>query len=220
MKRDPVQVVEGIEVFRGAAPRPLRRLLYEGHRRWKQWLGSTRIPSLEEGLRRFKRPSEAAYFIGREGNPTQARARELAARWLKGRILDLGCGVGHLLRDLGPEAAGLDSSFANLWLARRFVVPKARLLCADLAAGIPLGDGEADGVCCVEAFAYMPGREALAREILRVWNRRSSLVLSHVHRKPAPPGTPASPEELRALFPGARIEEEPAETFTVIVAGT
>jgi len=214
---NPVRVVEGIEIYRGNAPATLRALLYEGHRAWARWFGPVAVGSLEEGLRRWKRPSEAAYFLGRESNPTQARAVELARRHLSGAVLDVGCGVGHLLRELGPGAVGLDSSFVNLYLARKFVVPAARLVCADVAQGLPFEDRSIDGLICAEAFVYMPGRARLAAELLRVWNRRSGLVLSHLDRKPTAAGTPATPEEILALFPGGRIEPETGTTFTLIV---
>lgn len=211
--------VEGIRVPPAWEGRPLRGLLYEGHGWFRRTFGSVRAATLEEGLRLWKRPSEAEYFLRRDSDPSHRRAVELARRHLRGRVLDVGCGVGHLLRELGPGAVGLDASFANLYLARRFVAPQAELTCADASAGLPLEDGSVDGVACVEAFTYVRDRERLARDMRRVWNGRSGIVLSHLHRTPAPHAPPVTEAELRSWFPGGRVLEETAETCSLVLEG-
>ena len=93
--------VEGVCVFGDSRHRSLRTLLYQGQGWVRRALGTTRAATLDEGLRLWKRPGEAAYFRDRERNESYRRAVELARRYVKGRALDVGCGTGHLLRDLG-----------------------------------------------------------------------------------------------------------------------
>ncbi len=211
-----MRVVEGIRVCRG--PSGLRGLLYESHGWFARTFGRVRADSLEEGLRLWKRPSEAAYFRERDSNPSHRRAVEFLRPRVRGAVLDVGCGLGHLLRDLGGRGTGLDASFANLHLARRFVVPEADLVCADASAGLPFPDGAMDAVVSVEAFTYVADRAPLAREMRRVWNGRSGLVLTHLHRTPAPPARPVTRDDLLAWFPGAEVAEETPETWSVTCA--
>jgi hypothetical protein len=82
------------------------------------------------------------YFAFRWSDPTFLSGLGLLDRHAGGAhsAFELACGIGHLLRELqlrGARVAGGDVVFSKLWLARRFVVPSAELVCFDAGAGLP-----------------------------------------------------------------------------------
>ena len=121
-------------------------------------------------------------FAGAAG-PMRRRALSLlAARW-RGRdhrglrILDLACGSGAFLSDLGatfPRAQifGLDLSPAYLAEAGRR--PGPRSLVQANAERLPFADGSLDAVTCVYLFHELPPRvrSVVAMEIARVLKPR------------------------------------------------
>jgi SAM-dependent methyltransferase len=108
------------------------------------------------------------------------RGRELArdtvlAHWPTDRPefwLDLGCGPGHLLRDLarlGRDALGIDHDPAMLRFARTNVLGgEGRALLAADATRLPLADGSLDGVVAVSLLGCVPDLDAVLRESARV----------------------------------------------------
>jgi len=86
-----------------------------------------------------------------------------------GRVLDVACGPGHLLRAAqgwGLRAHGVDLSREALRLGRRYV-PSARTVFAN-AQRLPFADGSFDGVTCVGAIERFLDRGAALDEIRRV----------------------------------------------------
>ena len=115
------------------------------------------------------------YFAHRWSDPTFLSGLALAeAHWhAPDRIVELACGAGHFLREFGrvrpqAEVTGCDLVFAKLWLARHFLAPNARLLCFDAAQAWPLADASADLVFCHDAFYFLPDKQRVAGEMLRV----------------------------------------------------
>lgn len=92
-------------------------------------------------------------------------------------VLDLGCGGGHLVRELalalgnGGRAVGLDASAAQLEAARALCagLPAAELIEGD-ATDLSFKDGAFDGLASIQALEYIPDVDralAEARRVLR-----------------------------------------------------
>jgi ubiquinone/menaquinone biosynthesis C-methylase UbiE len=131
----------------------------------------------EDSARRYETQVEAL-FAGTAGAMRRRALALLAAAWRDrdhrgAAILDLACGAGAFLRDLGaafPRArlAGADLSPAYLEEARRNT-GVATLVQAN-AEQLPFADGAHDAVTCVYLFHELPPRvrPVVAAEIARV----------------------------------------------------
>ena len=85
------------------------------------------------------------------------------------RLLDVGCGTGHYLRDLearGFRVAGVDGSEEMLKVARR-INPGVDLRIADVE-GLPFEDASFDWVLSIEVLRYLPDFRRTAKEMARV----------------------------------------------------
>ena len=95
-------------------------------------------PTLREAMHHLAYGPVADYFAYRWSDPTYlAGLALLQQHWPGARpVVDVACGAGHLLRELARRGArelvGVDVVWAKLWLARRFVCPSARYVCADV----------------------------------------------------------------------------------------
>lgn len=102
---------------------------------------------------------------GGQGDGLGRRFRDLIG---PGPVVDLGCGVGRYLGELGEGAAGLDATMGMLMLARQAGRPLVR---GDLEA-LPLATGSLAGVFARHSFLHLPkdrlpGALAEARRVLR-----------------------------------------------------
>ncbi len=90
-------------------------------------------------------------------------------------ILDLGCGGGHLVRELalavgdGGRAVGLDASADQLAAARALCdgLPAAELVEGD-ATKMPFADGAFEGLASIQALEYVADVDGALAEIRRV----------------------------------------------------
>ncbi len=85
------------------------------------------------------------------------------------RVLEVGCGTGHWLRELDlPETftVGLDKSRAMVREARKNA-GRARLVCG-AAASLPFAEQEFDLTCCINAFHHFTQPERFLLEASRV----------------------------------------------------
>jgi SAM-dependent methyltransferase len=78
-----------------------------------------------------------------------------------GRVLELACGDGPLLQQLGPRAVGLDISLVDLQLTNGSVV-QAR------AQALPFAKGSFDSATCHLAFMLFDEIETVVAELARV----------------------------------------------------
>lgn len=100
------------------------------------------------------------------------------------RVLDLGCGAAPGLRYFaaqGIPALGLDIAPAALRAARS-LLPAARLVCADLAAPLPLRTGTIDLVILREVIEHLVAVRPLLDECRRVLRPGGAVVLTTPNR--------------------------------------
>lgn len=86
------------------------------------------------------------------------------------RVLDAGCGAGHLSEELaerGAAVVGVDVS-ASMLSAAADRVPSGEFLRADLASGLPFATDSLDGVASSLAFHYVRDWGPLFAELRRV----------------------------------------------------
>jgi SAM-dependent methyltransferase len=96
--------------------------------------------------------------LGRAGSYAR-----LAAKVPRGRVLDLACGDGTLLRLLGPDAIGVDLSRGELEIASQTsTVAQAR------AQALPFAGASFDAVTCHLAFMLFQQLELVVAELARV----------------------------------------------------
>jgi SAM-dependent methyltransferase len=91
-------------------------------------------------------------WVVRRGEATDGLGRRFADQVGSGPIVDLGCGPGRYLRELGDSAVGLDATAAMVTLARRRGRPLVR---ADLAA-LPLATGSVAGAFARHSYLHLP----------------------------------------------------------------
>lgn len=91
-----------------------------------------------------------------------AEYRLCAALLPPGRVLDLGCGVGHSYRELAPrETVGVDVE------ARVLVGQQRETHAADMAA-LPFPDDSFASVLAVQSLEHVPDPEPVMAEVVRV----------------------------------------------------
>jgi len=122
------------------------------------WFNPGCVSERENFLRAFHAasPGITSHVFGRGG--TYAR---LAERVPAGRVLDLACGDGPLLRLL-PDAVGVDFSAGELALAPAGRVVQAR------AQTLPFADRSFDAATCHLAFMLFDDIERVVAELARV----------------------------------------------------
>jgi ubiquinone/menaquinone biosynthesis C-methylase UbiE/uncharacterized protein YbaR (Trm112 family) len=133
------------------------------------------------------------YLLHREQRVTfLLSAATLAWRKKKSKILDLGCGAGHFLKQaalLSPTSThiGVDGSFSLLFLAKKYILPKkvdsTLLICTDIDAGVPLRPKTADFLYCNDAFMYLHRKYFIASELERVSTTKAKLFITHIHHR-------------------------------------
>ncbi|WP_267642670.1 class I SAM-dependent methyltransferase [Haloarchaeobius amylolyticus] len=99
------------------------------------------------------------------------------------RVLDAGCGAGHLTRELqsrGAEVVGLDASPAMLRYARNRV-PTVGFVRANLGSRLPFRDDAFDGVASSLAFHYVRDWGALFDDLRRILTDDGWVVCSVQH---------------------------------------
>ena len=130
-------------------------------------------------------------------------------------------GAGHFLRAFTPHAAetvGGDVVFAKLWLARHYVAPDACLVCFDAASPWPFADAAADLLFCHDAFYFLPSKDVVSAEMMRVASR---VLVGHMHNALVDnlsSGAPLSPEGYASLFPGCSLFDDRELTSALVEA--
>ncbi len=161
-----------------------------------------RVPAartLREAMELLGMGRVADYFAHRWSDPTHlAGLALLQAHWPGDRpVVDVACGVGAHLRELSRRGVGdllgVDVVWAKLWLARRFVCPAARYVCADLTAAPDLRVRTPAYVMCHDAFYFLRDKPAAAAAMHALAGDGGTVVVGHAHVAD-PHGEPLTPE--------------------------
>ena len=161
-----------------------------------------RVPAartLREAMDALGMGRVADYFAHRWSDPTHlAGLALLQAHWPGTRpVVDVACGVGAHLRELSRRGVGdllgVDVVWAKLWLAKRFVCPSARYVCADLTAAPDLAVGRPAYVMCHDAFYFLRDKPAAAAAMRALAGDGGTVVVGHAHVAD-PHGEPLTPE--------------------------
>lgn len=159
---------------------------------------------------------EGTYFAYRFGDPTYLVTEaliETLGTALSGhrRSLDICGGAGHLtwtLAQMSARAGAPPPVLADfhpwkLWLAQRFVVPEADVVCCDANTPLPFSAAAFSLALCSDAFHYIWARRLFAGELCRLVGRHGVVILAHLHNayeyNPSA-GMPLTPEGYLRLF--------------------
>ena len=190
--------------------------------------------TLRDAMQRLGWGPVADYFAHRWSDPTFVAGLALTeAHWNQpNRAFELACGIGHHLRALdqrGVVVTGGDVVFAKLWVARHWVVPRARLICMDAAAPWPFIEpagpgsrtaGSYDFVVCHDAFYFLePKPVILARLRALRDSTHGVLLVGHVHNRDWPnfsSGSAVTAAGMASLFPDALLYDDAELTQAAI----
>lgn len=149
--------------------------------------------TLREAMARLAFGRVGDYFAYRWSDPTFLAGLELTemARGTRGDwagpprpVVELACGIGHHLRELARvrhAVSGADVVFAKLWLARRHVVPQARLVCFDAAAPWPLPPAPGGVALCHDALYWFADPAVVVAGLRRLVGPDGDVVIGHAH---------------------------------------
>jgi SAM-dependent methyltransferase len=91
----------------------------------------------------------------------------MALRYVKGRVLDIGCGLNLLVKRYGGEGVGVDI----------YDVGGGATIIQD-AARLPFPDDSFDTVTFVGSFNHIPDREAALHEVSRVLRKNGRVIVT------------------------------------------
>ncbi|WP_233517419.1 methyltransferase domain-containing protein [Geodermatophilus marinus] len=175
----------------------------------------------------------ADYFAHRWSDPTHLAGLALLQQHWPGRrpVVDVACGIGTQLRELARRGCtglvGVDVVWAKLWLARRFVCPGARYVCADVTAvpGLTVPGTAVAGldvpqpayVLCSDAFYFMRDKPAAAAALHALAGPGGTVAVGHAHVTD-PAGEPSTPEGYAAVL-GADLLYDDGELTRALLEG-
>ncbi len=114
----------------------------------------------------------------RDHNPMYSVVRP----YMKGNVVDIGCGNGYIGRDIGSRYSGIDFSTVAIQKARDYN-SEADLICGD-ALNTPWGDREFDTVICLTVVEHFLNYWPLLWECQRLCRGHMVFVLPWNGRGP------------------------------------
>ena len=167
------------------SPASLDRLLADDPRR-----GGRAALDLRDAMRLLSYGPVGDYFAYRWMSPTYLSGLVLLGRAAQDDrpVLEVACGIGHYLRALeqfGFEVAGVDIVFSKLYLARRFLGVRGRLVCGDVERGTVLApaDDQSRTVFCHDAFYFFERKRAALEHMRALAGPDGALAVGHVHTR-------------------------------------
>ncbi|MFQ6050380.1 MAG: class I SAM-dependent methyltransferase [Candidatus Hydrothermarchaeota archaeon] len=133
--------------------------------------------NIKERLKKFYDAYADFYEEVEEPNEYLACEAHFYTPFLKGKILDLGCGTGRhlkLIKKMGFFVVGLDISHKML-LASKI---KDNLILGD-AESLPLRSNSFDTVMCMfNTFGQFPDREKVVKEVRRILKKDGAFIFT------------------------------------------
>jgi SAM-dependent methyltransferase len=163
--------------------------------------------TLRGAMHNLKYGAVADYFAYRWSDPTFLSGLCLLENHLSPtvkKVFELCCGIGHYLREFALrniDSTGADVVFSKLWLARKFVAPKAKLVCLDANFDLPFASESFDAAFCHDAFYFLPEKSHVASELKRT--TKKAILIGHAHNSEAEnysSGAAISISEYSAMF--------------------
>lgn len=132
----------------------------------------------------------------------------------KKRILELGCGRGHITFILSnyvdpEELICADETFKSLYILKKHFSKNAQCVCLNANYPLPFLDETFDSVIMSDSFHYILSRSYLAKEMLRVKSVNGLILLLHLHNsliKNISAGYALTPEEWISLFTSSNLK--------------
>lgn len=156
------------------------------------------------------------YFLYRYGLPRTLASMAMLDMLPRGErpVLDLACGFGHFAHlitanGIAPSTVGVDFNFIPMWMGRRTSFRSSSFVVADADKPLPFADGVFGGAFCSDAFAFIPDKAMVVREMRRTAGQAPLMLLTvhNLHGQPASAKAMAmrlSPEGYLALLAGER----------------
>lgn len=171
--------------------------------------------TLRAAMNQLQYGAVADYFAYRWSDPTFLSGLQMLETHLApptASVCEIACGIGHFLREFSFQsihATGVDVVFSKLWLARRFVAPSAKLICADANYALPFAEQSFDAAFCHDAFYFLPEKRRVAEELKRT--SRGAILIGHAHNRHAEnfsSGAAVSVAEYAAMFDEATLYDD------------
>lgn len=188
----------------------------------EQAAAAVAAPTLRQAMALLRLGRVGDYFAHRWSDPVFLAGLALLRHTWPGAAptLEIACGTGALLREIGLRGAGpltgVDIVFAKVWLARRFVMPVDRFPdadfhCFDAGQPWPLPERPDGLVLCHDAIYFLPDPGAAAQQFRALAGSRGSVVIGGVPN--ALLGRPGgghrlTPSDLADLLPGCELFDD------------
>ena len=207
---------------RPAGSRGLLERLGGGSRASRSDSPSTARDALEAYARQSGKAEHFFHFYHRFAQPRHMSS--LAAAWIlpdgPGASLDLACGFGHTLHSWTskrPSATfyGVDRNFVSLYVARRWVAPRADYVCTRGDDRLPFADGFFSAILCADAFHCFSRKKAAVEDFRRLLAPEGAVALSRFGNARVEPreGEELDPEGYARLFESFRVRLSPESEF-------
>ena len=130
------------------------------------------------------------YFKYRFGQPRHLVSLSLSTMISsKGKpILDLACGMGHITRGLvnthpNQVVIGIDKSFFYLYLAKRWIAPKAEYVYCNADLRLPFADDYFSAVLCSNSFHFFHNKSDCINELQRIISYTGIIIFTAVRHE-------------------------------------
>ena len=116
-------------------------------------------------------------------DPDQIARMRWVREQLKGSVLDVGTGIGELLREYSGDAVGIDMYRRHIVHAQLTARPNHRFYCIDIVFGLPFNDKQFETIVMAEVLEHMRFSDAVfvLRDAIRCCSSRIILTFPNMH---------------------------------------